>query len=123
DKLQREEEKRMEAIHAALTDIMALEQEQVEKKSRLQAVGSKTASLRPPGPNKRRAMFDDDEDEEPDDLDANAAVDEDQERHKPPFQLAEPGDLQLSYEIARLGDNIANLESQDLTLDTLIKKA
>ncbi|KAG6837639.1 hypothetical protein H0H93_004915 [Arthromyces matolae] len=123
DKLQREEEKRMEAIHAALTDIMALEQEQVGKKSRLQAVGSKTGSLRPPGPNQRRAMFDDDEDEEPDDLDANVAADEDQERHKPPFQLAEPGDLQLSYEIARLGDNIANLESQDLTLDTLIKKA
>ncbi|KAG6865774.1 hypothetical protein C0991_011971 [Blastosporella zonata] len=76
DKLQREEEKRMEAIHAALTDIMALEDEQTEGPSRRAK------------PNNSRRVS-----------------------------------KLLSYEIARLGDNITNLEAQDLMLDTLIKKA
>ncbi|KAG6907271.1 hypothetical protein DXG01_009645 [Tephrocybe rancida] len=132
DKLQREEEKRMEAIHAALTDIMALEEEQVDEPSRrVKAANSRRASklLRLPDRSKRRAMFDDDEEEEEEEADDEADVDADdiaadeaQDGHVP-FQLAAPGDLQLSYEIARLGDNITNLEAQDLMLDTLIKKA
>lgn len=56
----------------------------------------------------------DDEDERPDDVEGG---------HHGSFQLAGPGDLQLSYEIARLGNKIANLQSQDAMLDTLIKKA
>ncbi|GLB35839.1 putative sorting nexin C terminal [Lyophyllum shimeji] len=129
DKQQREEEKRMEAIQAALTDIMALEQEQSGTPSRKKAGSSRrTAKLVPPRDRgKRRPMFDDDNDDDEADDDADvdadeAGADETHDEHAS-FQLAAPGDLQLSYEIARLGDNIANLEAQDLMLDTLIKKA
>ncbi|KAF5385030.1 hypothetical protein D9615_001235 [Tricholomella constricta] len=132
DKQQREEEKRMEAIQAALTDIMALEQEQTDVLARTDKSGtSRRASklIRPPDRDKRRAVFDDDidDDEVDDEVDGDAdaddaAVDEAQDDHGS-YQLAAPGDLQLSYEIARLGDNIANLEAQNLMLDTLIKKA
>jgi sorting nexin-25 len=122
DRQQRAEEKRMEAIQAALTDIMALEQENSlppggETHGDRDAVfqASHTASN-----GKRRAMFDEDIDE----------VDEvDEERQEESgdksgsFQLAAPGDLQLSYEIGRLSDNIANLQSQEAILVTLIKKA
>ncbi|KAJ7492333.1 PhoX domain-containing protein [Mycena latifolia] len=119
DRLQRAEEVRMEAIQAALTDIMALEQEHSlplgdealgDRDTMFQASHSVNAG-------KRRAMFDDDLDE----------VDEDRQEasseRSGSFQLAAPGDLQLSYEIARLGDNIANLQSQEAILVTLIKKA
>lgn len=128
DEMQRAEEKRMEAIHAALTDIMALEEERSAARPTL---GERNAeplfkSLRLSGRPKRQAaqnvMFEDgtgDPDpEEADDADQEGAADE-----PGSFQLAAPGDLQLSYEIARLGENIANLEAQDTMLDTLIKKA
>ncbi|KAJ7161278.1 PhoX domain-containing protein [Mycena crocata] len=119
DRLQRAEEVRMEAIQAALTDIMALEQERSlppedlgDRDTMFQASHSVTGG-------KRRAMFDDE-------LDVD---DVDEDRHEEAsersgsFQLAAPGDLQLSYEIARLSDNIANLQSQEAILVTLIKKA
>ena len=120
DELQRAEEKRMEAIHAALTDIMALEQEQSsgpgvdERKSEL-LFNSGRGSERP----KRRAMF---EDGPPDVEDAEDAEHE-ESLGQSSYQLAAPGDLQLSYEISRLGENVTNLEAQDAILDTLIKKA
>ena len=122
DELQRAEEKRMEAIHAALTDIMASEQEpsdgpSVERKSE-PLFNSVRVSERP----KRRAMF---EDGPSADIDTEDV--EDVEREGSPrlssYQLAAPGDLQLSYEISRLGENITNLEAQDAILDTFIKKA
>ena len=122
DELQRAEEKRMEAIHAALTDIMALEQEQSDKPSIDEPksgplFNSVKASERP----KRRAMF---EDGPSDTVDTEDAEDVEQEGFLPSsYQLAAPGDLQLSYEISRLGENITNLEAQDAILDTLIKKA
>ncbi|KAF8078953.1 PhoX domain-containing protein [Lyophyllum atratum] len=130
DKQQREEEKRMEAIQAALTDIMALEQEQTDIPSRKKKMGMSRRTSKliiPPDRGKRRAMFDDDHDDDDADDDAepdvdDAGADDAQDEHGS-YQLAAPGDLQLSYEIARLGDNIANLEAQDLMLDTLIKKA
>ena len=123
DELQRAEEKRMEAIHAALTDIMALEQEQSDRPSADERkseplFNSVRVSERP----KRRAMFDDGP---PDAIDAEDTEDAEQEGSLGPssHQLAAPGDLQLSYEISRLGENITNLEAQDAILDTLIKKA
>ena len=123
DELQRAEEKRMEAIHAALTDIMASEQEpsdgpSVDESKSEPLFNSVRVSERP----KRRAMF---EDGPPDDLDAEDAEDVEQEGSLGPssYQLAAPGDLQLSYEISRLGENITNLEAQDAILDTFIKKA
>jgi sorting nexin-25 len=126
DELQRAEEKRMEAIHAALTDIMALEQERsdgpsVDEPKSEPLFNSVRVSERP----KRRAMF---EDGPPDVIDAEDAEDaEDVEQEGSlglsSYQLAAPGDLQLSYEISRLGENITNLEAQDAILDTFIKKA
>ncbi|KAF7347585.1 hypothetical protein MVEN_01515200 [Mycena venus] len=122
DRLQRAEEVRMEAIQAALTDIMALEQENAhpedlgDRDTMFAASHSRSKS----SSSKRRAMFDGDLDE------ADEADEERQEAANEgagSFQMAAPGDLQLSYEIARLGDNIANLQSQEAILDTLIKKA
>ncbi|KAJ7170182.1 PhoX domain-containing protein [Mycena filopes] len=119
DRLQRAEEVRMEAIQAALTDIM-LEQEHSlppEDSADRDTLFSASNSV---SSGKRRAMFDDD-------IDEVDEVDEDQQEEtierSGSFQLAAPGDLQLSYEIARLGDNIANLQSQEAILVTLIKKA
>ncbi|KAF7307170.1 hypothetical protein MIND_00510600 [Mycena indigotica] len=119
DRMQRAEEKRMEAIQAALTDIIALEQEQALPNAdqdhtmgdlAFQPSHTRTAS-------KRRPMFDDEVDE----------VDEEQQdeanEDSGSFQMAAPGDLQLSYEIARLTDNITNLQSQEAILVTLIRKA
>ena len=117
DELQRAEEKRMEAIHAALTDIMALEQERSDRPSADERKSeSLSNSVRVSEQPKRRAMFDDGP---PD------AEDAEQEESLGPgsYQLAAPGDLQLSYEISRLGEHITNLEAQDAILDTLIKKA
>ena len=124
DESQRAEEKRMEAIHAALTDIMALEQEQqsdrpsVDERKSEPLFNSVRVSERP----KRRGMF---EDGPPDAVDVEDVEDAEREGSPGPgsYQLAAPGDLQLSYEISRLGENITNLEAQDAILDTLIKKA
>ncbi|KAJ7193317.1 PhoX domain-containing protein [Mycena pura] len=115
DRMQRAEEKRMEAIQAALTDIIALEQENSlpedlgDRDTMFQASAS--------GTGKRRSMFDD----EPDDVDDDRQ--EEANERSGSFQLAAPGDLQLSYEVARLSDKIASLQSQEAILDTLIKKA
>ncbi|TFK41847.1 PhoX domain-containing protein [Crucibulum laeve] len=126
DEMQRAEEKRMEAIHAALTDIMALEQEE------LRSSPAGAASYADPELNaqsstvnrrRRQPVFDDnplfsDDAENEDDGETQGPSDD-----HGSYQPAAPGDLQLSYEIARLGDNIANLDAQEAMLDTLIKKA
>ncbi|KAF8236783.1 PhoX domain-containing protein [Tricholoma matsutake] len=119
DQLQREEEKRMEAIKAALTDIIALDQEPSRaEESSIRPLDATRAS----SSGKRRAVFNDnDEDIAQDDIDDVAPDDSGGDNGS--YQLAAPGDLQLSYEIARLGDNIANLQAQDMMLGNLIKKA
>jgi sorting nexin-25 len=125
DAAQREEQNRMEAIHAAVTDIMALEQ---ERKGQTPSPGhqSERNSRKAPSTSstKRRAMFDDvplfdeeEEEEDGDDTQTEGTVD------TRSFDLAGPGDLQLSYEIARLGEHIARLESQQAMLENLINKA
>jgi len=125
DQLQREEERRMEAIKAALTDIMALEKEQTDKPLQPEEVDQ---SLRPSkvvrtaSNGRRRAVFSDIDEDNVDD-DADDVGPDDSQSDRGSYQLATPGDLQLSYEIARLGDNIANLQAQDTMLDNLIKKA
>jgi sorting nexin-25 len=119
DQLQREEEKRMEAIKAALTDIIALDQEP-SKGEDSSVPPSKMARMSSNG--KRRAVFDDNDEDIAEDDGDDVAPDE-AGSDPGSYQLAAPGDLQLSYEIARLGDNIANLQAQDMMLDNLIKKA
>jgi len=122
DDAQREEQKRMEAIHAALTDIMALEEKRKTSTPSPDPSHDAKPRLAPSISSKKRAMFDDIpvvDEEEVDDADAEAEVASDTRS----FQLAAPGDLQLSYEISRLSENIANLEAQETMLDSLIKKA
>ncbi|KAF8215891.1 PhoX domain-containing protein [Mycena galopus ATCC 62051] len=123
DRLQRAEEIRMEAIQAALTDIMALEQDHSLPPND-EDLGDRDTMFAPSvsskSSGKRRAMFDAD-------IDEVDEVDEDRREAASEgtgsFQLAAPGDLQLSYEISRLGNNIAKLQSQEAILITLIKKA
>ncbi|KAF5312330.1 hypothetical protein D9619_002599 [Psilocybe cf. subviscida] len=129
DAMQRAEEKRMEAIQAALTDIMASEEEAAaavrpgvkSKKSSEPLFNSLRASQRP----KRPPIPFGDESPEPDPEDGEDGDGENEgfADEGGSYQLAAPGDLQLSYEIARLSENIANLEAQDAMLGTLIKKA
>jgi sorting nexin-25 len=118
DQLQREEEKRMEAIKAALTDIIALDQELGRGED---SPIRPSDAIRSSSDGRRRAVFNDnDEDIAEDDMDD--VVPDDSGDHGS-YQHAAPGDLQLSYEIARLGDNITNLQAQDMMLGNLIKKA
>jgi len=111
----------MEAIQAALTDIIATEQHPNSLLPRSQDrrgnLHLSTASL-----EHKKGMFGDEEDDiidEDDEDRAEGSVGTEQGS----FQLAGPGDLQLSYEITRLGDKIIKLEAHDAMLDTLIKKA
>ncbi|KAI8990622.1 PXA domain-containing protein [Trametes punicea] len=126
DAEQQEQSQRMEAIQAALTDIIALDKQHEEPRA-----GGSTDSLSvqesviiPDGSRlaregKRRLMFDDEVEEE----EGHVGEDEDAEKEHGSFQLAGPGDLQLSHEIERLANKIEKLQTQDAMLDRLIKKA
>ena len=144
DAEQQAQSQRMEAIQAALTDIIALDKqhEQVHAGAssdnlsiQASTVSSSTRLVR----EKRRMVFDDDieeeeeeEEEEEDDADIEGEGEgsglreddaEDQDKAHGSFQLAGPGDLQLAQEIERLAGKVAKLQTQDAMLDTLIKKA
>ncbi|OAX40073.1 hypothetical protein K503DRAFT_768931 [Rhizopogon vinicolor AM-OR11-026] len=116
-----DEAERMEAIQAALTDIIATEQYPQSFLPRNQDKGW-NLHLSTPSLENKKGIFGDEEDDlmdEDGDDRAEGSVDTEQGS----FQLAGPGDLQLSYEITRLGDKITKLEAHDVMLDTLIKKA
>jgi sorting nexin-25 len=128
DEMQRAEEKKMEAIQAALTDIMASEEEAaavrpgtLPKRSSEPLFNSLRATQR----SKRPGVPFGDESPEPDaeDGDGEDGEHEGSADEGGSYQLAAPGDLQLSYEIERLSENISNLEAQDAMLNTFIKKA
>ncbi|KAI0828886.1 PXA domain-containing protein [Trametes gibbosa] len=126
DAEQHAQSQRMDAIQAALTDIIALDKQHEDPRP-----GSSSDSLlmqeaeAPPGSvrlgrvDKRRMVFDDDPEEE----ENRIAEDDDAEKEHGSFQLAGPGDLQLSHEIERLSNKVGKLQTQDAMLDTLIKKA
>lgn len=105
---------RMEAIQAALTDIIALDNQDTDAHSRTlpDDLSESVTTLAPP----RR------DEEGGSDEEADLPPTQEEAAHGS-YQLAGPGDLQLSYEIARLSDKIDALQSQDSMLDTLIKKA
>ena len=117
DEEQRAEEKRMEAIHAALTDIVALEESHPVRNRLRQSSDSSSLGL---DQRQRKPMFD----IEPE-HDQGKGFDEEDERElsHETFQLAGPGDLQLSHEIARLQDKILKLQTQDGLLVALVRKA
>lgn len=117
-----DEAERMEAIQAALTDIIATGQHF----SQPQNHAEEARNFSPSAPDGRKlgGMFGDEED--PDVNEENEEDDAIEGIHgvgQGSFQLAGPGDLQLSYEIARLGKKISKSEVHVAMLDTLIKKA
>ena len=113
---------RMEAIQAALTDIIAFDNEEsghpraeTPDEGPLKG-GSRFLSLRR-SDGRRQPSFDEEQDadeERQDDNDSNSQI---------ALPLAGPGDLQLAYEIGRLGEKLNNLRTQDTMLDRLINKA
>jgi sorting nexin-25 len=117
---------RIEAIQAALTDIMALDKDAPEEgrvgASSMRRESSTTDSIlsptRSPRGSKRRVLFDDEIG-----TDVHHPPADTEEMEQSTFQLAAPGDLQLAHEIARLTSKIESLTSQDRMLDTLIQKA
>ncbi|KAH0838074.1 hypothetical protein J3R83DRAFT_6315 [Lanmaoa asiatica] len=118
-----DESERMEAIQAALTDIIATEQHFDQPRDRAEEeVDSFIPSVS--DGRKPRGMFGDEED--PNAGEENEEDDTTESAHavgQGSFQLAGPGDLQLSYEIARLSKKVSKLEVHAAMLDTLIKKA
>lgn len=122
DRAQRAEEQRMEAIHAALTDIMALDDTNYSKEDGIDDRVSMFLSPRPAKDHRRHRSASDRE-VDSHHGEAEEDVPDEVEEGRGSFQLAGPGDLQLSYEISRLGDKIVSLQAQQTTLDSLIKKA
>lgn len=120
DKLQRAEETRMQAIQAALTDIIALDSDQQEKGSAVveRSRGHKKDRSSASGP-KRKPVFEDDFYDN-DDLDETQ---EETTENPKSFQLPGAGNLQLSHEISRLAEKLVNLQAQEKMLDSLISKA
>ncbi|KAF9270672.1 hypothetical protein L218DRAFT_50386 [Marasmius fiardii PR-910] len=121
DRAQRAEEQRMEAIQAALTDIIALDDGLPSKSSDDRI----SMFLAPRPPNNRKESSTSNSGKEGEEEDDDEAEDDNREgdEGRSSFQLAGPGDLQLTYEIARLADQISNLEAQETMLNNLIKKA
>ena len=136
-----EEAQRMEAIQAAVTDIIASENRDVMSTSDLHRqptlhIPEKRASedsldqAADKGDRqsvrsglRRKGIFDDVYDLPDDDAGEQAVEDDDASFGTGNFEPAAPGDLQLAHEIDRISEKISHLESQDGILDALIRKA
>ena len=119
-KATRESEATIEAIQAALSDIIALDNQQRSKPSIFPS--SSVTSLRRDYLDTQ--LFSNPSEEvvgspEEDETGGDESNDPMQES----FHLPGPGDLQLSLEITRLAKKISAFEVQDTMLDSLIKKA
>jgi sorting nexin-25 len=118
-KATRESEATIEAIQAALSDIIALDNQQ-SKPSIFSS--SSITSLRQDYLGAQRFSNTGDEvvgSPEEDETGGGENTDPMQES----FDLPGPGDLQLSLEITRLAKKISAIQVQDAMLDSLIKKA
>ncbi|KAG9080530.1 Intermediate filament protein, partial [Ceratobasidium sp. 370] len=122
------ERRKIDALQAALTDIIADDSAtHDEKSSHTPSQKSLTPSFRSAGqkdsqiPRLQHKVFEDsDHDGTP--LDQPSAPDED-EGIIPPVQVALPGDLQLARDVARLSEKIKNLQAQETMLEALMRKA
>lgn len=120
-----EEAQRMAAIQAAVTDIIASEDKSDIDLTRPSSSGDpldrrKYDDDATEGQRTRTIFADTQSAPHPGISDGE---DDDDGQTLEPLELAVPGDLQLPHEIARLEDTIANNQSQDVVLDTLIRKA
>ncbi|TFK77421.1 PhoX domain-containing protein [Pluteus cervinus] len=120
DALQRKEEQQMAAIQAALTDIIALDQEEPSSSSFTEGKHRRKTSA-----SRRAVMFSEAAyDSSPgEDNNEDNGVEDSVGDLQGSYHLPAPGDLQLSHEIDRLGDHISRLQAQDAMLDSLIRKA
>jgi sorting nexin-25 len=119
-KASRESESTIEAIQAALSDIIALDKEQRNKPYLFPS--SSTASLSRSYLTVQRFTGSSGEVVGSTEEDENRG-EESGDPMQESFQLPGPGDLQLSHEITRLAEKISALQVQDTMLDSLIKKA
>lgn len=126
---EREERERMEAIQAALTDIIADERryegdETGDGDRRRGSFSHTREESHGSSRRKGKGLFDDvDVDVDEGDENEDENEDEEEEQQGATFEPALPGDLQLSYDIARLTEKIQKLQSQQAILETLIQKA
>ncbi|QRV97765.1 sorting nexin-12 [Ceratobasidium sp. AG-Ba] len=122
------ERRKIDALQAALTDIIADDSAtHDEKPAHTPSQKSLTPSLRSTSqkdsqmPRLRHKVFDDSDHEEAPSTQRDAP-DED-EGIMPPVQVALPGDLQLARDVARLSDKIKSLQAQETMLEALMRKA
>jgi len=119
-KATRESEATIEAIQAALSDIIALDNQQRSK--RPISPSTSTTSLRRDYLGAQQFSGPSDEVVGSPEEDENGG-DESSDPMQESFHLPGPGDLQLSLEITRLAEKISAFQVQDAMLDSLIKKA
>jgi sorting nexin-25 len=119
-KATRESESTIEAIQAALSDIIALDNQQRNKPQGFSS--SSTTSMSRGYLGAQRFPSPGDEVVGNPEEDDNGG-DESSDPMQDSFQLPGPGDLQLSLEIVRLAEKISAFQVQDAMLDSLIKKA
>jgi sorting nexin-25 len=119
-KATRESESTIEAIQAALSDIIALDNQQ-RNKPQIFPSSSTTSSSRGYLGAQSLSSPSDEAVGSPEE-DENGA-DESGDPMQESFHLPGPGDLQLSLEITRLAEKISAFQVQDAMLDSLIKKA
>ncbi|KAG8768998.1 Intermediate filament protein [Ceratobasidium sp. 428] len=122
------ERRKIDALQAALTDIIADDSATHDEKPphtpsqksltpSFQSSSQKDSQL----PRLRHKVFDDSDHEELP-LDQTNVPDED-EGIIPPVQVALPGDLQLAHDVARLSEKIRSLQVQETMLEALMRKA
>ncbi len=119
-KATRESEATIEAIQAALSDIIALDNQQRSKLPIFPPLS--TTSLRRDYLDPQQFSNPSDEIVGGPEEDENGG-DESNDTMQESFHLPGPGDLQLSLEITRLAEKISAFQVQDAMLDSLIKKA
>jgi sorting nexin-25 len=118
-KATRESEATIEAIQAALSDIIALDNQQ--SKPSIFPSSSVTSSQRDYLGAQQFSNSSDEVVGSPEEDETGG--DESNDPMQESFHLPGPGDLQLSLEITRLGKKISAFQVQDAMLDSLIKKA
>ncbi|KIY50408.1 PhoX domain-containing protein [Fistulina hepatica ATCC 64428] len=123
DETQREEEERMEAISAALSDILAFDQEHVGKgKTSVDSETNLVPSSARRSSGKSPARLDDVELNEADEQEEAYIPSRSDHRSHPP-SVDVTSELQLPYEIHRLSTHIEKLNAQDTMLEALIRRA
>ena len=118
-KASRESESTIQAIQAALSDIIALDNQETNKPY---FISSPTSSQRYLDVERYPSSSADDVGSTEED-DSRGEGEESGDPSLETFHLPGPGDLQLSIEISRLAEKISALQVQDAMLESLLKKA